>query len=88
MPIPAIEADPCGRAAALKAARDRLVAGEGTQEVEIESGNGVRKRARYARADMDRLDGLIAEAAAACARSLGLRARPRRRAMGVRFTPY
>ncbi|MGR3804825.1 hypothetical protein [Marinibacterium profundimaris] len=67
-------ADPCGRAAALRALRDEVITGGGVVEIESESGNGLKRRVRYSTADLAGLDREIAAADAACGG-----ARPRRR---------
>ena len=72
-PIPTLEADPCGRAAALKAKRDLIIGGDGVAEYESEQGNGVRRRVKYTAADLARLDGEIRAADRACSLKSGKR---------------
>lgn len=72
-PIPSLEDDPCARAAALRARRDKIIAGGNVSEYEAEHGNGVRRRVRYTAADLERLDTEIATAEAACRRKSGRR---------------
>jgi hypothetical protein len=61
--IPTLDADPCGRAAALRGLRDKLMTGRHTEQVTYEG-----KTVRYAQADMKMLNSQIAEAEAACDR--------------------
>ncbi|SOC47710.1 hypothetical protein SAMN05892877_13239 [Rhizobium subbaraonis] len=68
--------DPCARAIQLREIRDKLITGQSLVEFEQESGNGVRRRARYTTADLGRLDREILAAENACAISKG--GRPRR----------
>lgn len=75
MTIPTLTADPCGRAEALRAARDAVITGGHAEEVEQGSGNGARRRVRFSTADLARLDREIAEADAACYRLNGRRGR-------------
>ncbi len=65
--------DPCARAAQLREIRDKLITGQSLSEFETEAGNGVRRRARYSAADLDRLDREIRSAESACAISKGER---------------
>lgn len=74
-PIPSLEADPCGRAEALKTKRDIIISGEGVAEFDAEHGNGVRRRVRYTAADLDRLDREIAAAENKCLLKSGKRGR-------------
>lgn len=73
--IPSLEADPCGRAEALKAKRDQIITGAGVAEFDSEQGNGVRRRVRYTAADLDRLDRDIAVAENQCLLKSGKRGR-------------
>ena len=83
-PIPTLENDPCGRATALRAARDTIITGTGVAEYDAEHGNGVRRRVRYTAADLSRLDGEIRAAERACALKNGKRpARHAVRSRGV-----
>lgn len=75
--IPTIEADPCGRAAALRAQRDQMLIGGKATEIDNEQGNGVRRRVKFAQADAGRLDAAIAEADKACQIKLGTYRRKR-----------
>lgn len=80
--IPTLEVDPCARATALKAARDKIITGGGVAEYDFEAGNGVRRRVRYTAADLARLDGEIAAAENKCLLKSGKR--PRRFAVTPR----
>lgn len=79
-PIPSIEDDPCARATALKAAKDKLITGEGVAEYEADQGNGVRRRVKYSAANMSALESEIREAENACRISQG--GKPKRYALG------
>jgi len=85
MAITSLEADPCQRAVDLKAIRDEIITGGTAVEVEFQAGNGTRRHVKYSRADLDRLDALIAQADDACAIASGKRAS--RYALGNRTTP-
>lgn len=74
-PIPTLANDPCARAAALRGLRDRIITGGGVTEMELESGNGVRRQVRYGTADLPRLDREISAADAACGGARGARRR-------------
>ena len=73
--IPTLEADPCGRATALRALRDQIITGGGVAEYETETGNGVRRRVKYTSADLSRLDAEIAQADNQCRLKSGKRGR-------------
>lgn len=72
--------DWCARAEELRTARDSLITGKGVSSVR--SGND---QVDYSRADLPRLDRLIAEAEGKCAEASGQR---RRYARSVRMRPY
>jgi hypothetical protein len=76
--IPTLSDDPCGRATALRAARDRIVTGGQAEEVQFTAGNGTARRVRYGAANLREINALIAEAEALCA------GRPRRMVIGGR----
>lgn len=82
MAIPKLEDDPCGRLAALREIRDKLMLGEGVGEVEFEQGNGVRRRVKYTAANLDMLNREIILAGDACAGGK----RPSRFAIGGRLS--
>ncbi len=82
--IPSLEANPCGRATALRGIRDKLITGGGVLEVEQEAGHGGRRRTRFAAANLEALDRAIAEAETACSLSGG--GKPRRFAIGGRLS--
>lgn len=71
MAIPTIEADPCGRATALRAKRDEIILGQSAAEIDHNQGNGVRRRTVFGKSDLDAIDREIAAADSACARSKG-----------------
>ena len=83
--IPTLEADPCGRLAALRAIRDKVVTGGQVLEVELEQGNGTRRRVKYSAADTDALNRMIIEANDACSLQGG-GGRPSRFAIGGRMS--
>lgn len=64
--IPTLEADPCGRLAALRTVQDTLLIGGSATEVEFEQANGVRRRVRFTAVNAAGLRAAIAEAQAAC----------------------
>lgn len=66
MAIPSLAADPCGRAAALRAVYDQIVSGGKVVEAEFEAGNGVRQRVKYSDANVRALQQEIAAADRAC----------------------
>ena len=74
-PIPSLEDDPCGRAAALRTRRDKIITGDGVAEYDAEHGNGVRRRVKYTAADLARLDADIRAADTACRIKQGKRGR-------------
>jgi hypothetical protein len=76
--IPTLSEDPCGRAAALRAARDQIVIGGHAEEVQFTAGNGTTRRIRYSMANIRELNALLAEAEALCA------GRPKRFVIGGR----
>ena len=73
--IPSLKDDPCGRADALRAQRDKLITGGGVAEMDTEAGNGVRRRVRFSAVDLARLDAEIRAADNACAVKSGKRPR-------------
>ncbi|WP_375261846.1 gpW family head-tail joining protein [Palleronia sp.] len=75
--------DPCVEAAELKKIRRDLIAGEKATAVRFGE-----DEVRYTKADLPRLDGLIAEAEKQCAITEGKTPKRTRYAMGVRFRPY
>lgn len=83
--IPTLEADPCGRLAALREIRDKIMTGGQVQEAEFEQGNGTRRRVKYGAANMDLLNRAIVEAGDACAGVNG-NGRPGRYAIGGRMS--
>lgn len=86
MIIPTLEADPCGRATALRSISDQLLIGGAAVEIEFEQGNGTRRRAKYTGANADHLRRAIDEAQAACDKLNGVCVRPRRYAIGGRMS--
>lgn len=80
--IPTLADDPCGRAIALKAKRDEIAFGDGVAELDMEHGNGVRRRIKYNAASLPRLDKEIAAADQACDRKSGRR--PARRVVAAK----
>lgn len=64
--IPALNEDPCGRLASLRAVRDKIITGGAAIEVEFGSAKGVTRRAKFGTADLNRLDREISAAEAAC----------------------
>lgn len=75
--------DPCIEAAELKKIRRDLITGEKASVVRFGE-----DEARFTKADMARLDGLISEAEKQCAIAEGKTPKRTRFAMGVRFKPY
>ncbi|ETW10626.1 hypothetical protein ATO8_21221 [Roseivivax marinus] len=75
--------DPCDEANELRKIRRALVTGKAASEVDVEG-----DRIRYTKADLPRLDSMIAEADRQCAIQSGERPKRRRFAMGARFRPY
>lgn len=73
--IPTLASDPCGRAEALREAKDKIVTGASVEEVEFMAGNGTRRRVKYGSANLASLDREIAQAEAACDRLNGRRER-------------
>lgn len=80
--IPTLESDPCARATALRAVRDKLITGATAVESEQEGGNGTRRRVKWTAANLTALDREISVAESAC--SLNGGGRPKRFAMGGR----
>ncbi|MCR6673239.1 hypothetical protein [Devosia ginsengisoli] len=80
--IPTLDADPCGRAAALRAVIDKIATGGSATEVEFEAGNGTRRRVRYTQANLTVLNRLLMQAEAACSGNSG---RGKQFAIGGRF---
>jgi len=70
--------DPCGRAEALRALRDKIVTGGAALEVEFAAEHtGTRRRVRCGEADLDRLDREINAAEAACGNLKGAKSAAR-----------
>jgi hypothetical protein len=80
--------DPCARAATLRAAYYRLIAGEQTYEFDYKS-NEIERHMSFSRGDLPSLRTEIRIAEDACAVSQGVPVRGRRRAMvaGSVFPP-
>ncbi len=73
--IPTLEADPCGRAEALRALRDKILTGQAVEETEFEAGNGQRRKVRYSKANLSALEREIEHASNACNLTRGVRSR-------------
>lgn len=78
--IPSLADDPCGRAAALRAIRDQVMAGAAVVEGEQHSANGASRRMRFSAANVAMLTREIMAAEAACSGG-----KPRQFAIGGRF---
>ena len=74
----------CQRAARYRLAREQIILGEREVEIERVEANGVRDRVKYGAADMDALNGLIADAEAACDIEEGRPPKRRRRLLYTR----
>ena len=81
MPIEPV--DPCVEAADLRRVRRDLITGQAVSETRFGE-----DMVKFTRADLGRLDTLIAEADAQCAIQRGEKPKRRRYAMGARFRPY
>lgn len=75
--------DPCVRADELRAVREKLIMGQGVAQADTGDGS-----VSYTKADLPRLDRLIAEYDDQCAALNGTKPVRRRHAMGARFRPY
>lgn len=82
--IPTIEADPCARASALRAIKDKVISGGAVVEAEQEAGHGGRRRVKFSPASLEALNVEISAADAACSAKTG--GRPRRFAIGGRVS--
>ncbi len=78
-----MDKDPCVEAAELKAIRRELITGEKAATVRFGE-----DEVRLTKADLPRLDGLIAAAEKQCAIAEGKIPKRTRYAMGVRFRPH